>query len=227
MIIVIQLIHEWIFLHKLDGYLISIFVLLQSERFFPDASLQILLCIRMQLTLDQNSNVSHSEIEVLSVVNYIERVLKKNTFFLSSVVFDNSKAHNKWVSDIENVVGRRASGCTPSTKIVNRIGLHQDLVLTKSNSTENASTNKSTNTPLLWGTFGASKMNRPYHSKRMQKKWHLGKLAMLRWELKNSYKKMCSFFCILVARFGGWVRMIVEYQNGWKKLTIFRFVIFL
>ena len=90
----------------------------------------------------------------------------------------------------------------------NRIELHQDMVLTKSNSTENASAKKSTNTPLLWDTFGASKMNRPYHSKRMQKKWHLGKLAMLRWELKNSYKKMCSFFCIRVAGGFGWLSNI-------------------
>ena len=42
-----------------------------------------------------NSNVSHSEIEVLSVVNYIERVSEEKHVFLSSVVFNNSKAHNK------------------------------------------------------------------------------------------------------------------------------------
>ena len=68
-------------------------MLLQSEGLHPDASLQILLCIRMQLTLDQNSNVSHSEIEVLSVVNYIERVSKEKHVFFSRVVFNNSKAH--------------------------------------------------------------------------------------------------------------------------------------
>ena len=225
MIIVILLIYQWIFLHKLDGYLISIFVLLQSERFFPDASLQILLCIRMQLTLDQNSNVSHSEIEVLSVVNYIERVLKKNTFFLSSVVFDNSKAHNKWVSDIDNVVGRRASGCTPSTKIVNCIGLHQDLVLTKSNSTETRRQINRPTYPCLETHAVLQKWTVHIIANACKKRKTFGKTCHA--AVENCYKKMCSFFCIRVARFGGWVRMIIEYQDGWKKLTIFRFVIFL
>ena len=40
-----------------------------------------------------NSNVSHSEIEVLSVVNCIERVSEEKHVFLRSVVFNNSKAH--------------------------------------------------------------------------------------------------------------------------------------